>query len=112
MLLNHEEIIRAIHERREVIVTWPSKEDGGKLQSRRCAPMDYGPSRRGVDPSPRYHFWDGDSDSGTPHPLTLLASQITRVEIVDTQFDPATFVTWDLAKSPWHVHRTTWGAYN
>ena len=111
-LPNHDEFIQAISDRREVLLTWPSKEDGGISQVRRCAPMDFGPSRTALDKTPRYQFWDFESDSGRPHPLLLLTAQITKVELLDSTFDPATFVTWDLVKSPWHVPRTTWGNYN
>lgn len=111
-LPNHDEVIQAIADLREVRVTWPSKEDGGAIQSRRCAPMDFGPSRRGSDPAPRYHFWDAESDSGRAHPLILLASQIAKVEVLGSSFDPSTFVAWDLNKSPWYVARTTWGNFN
>jgi hypothetical protein len=109
---NHEAVIQAITDLREVRVTWPSQDDGGALQGRRCAPMDFGPSRRTADQTPRYHFWDFESDSGRNHNLSLLASQITEVEILDSHFDPAAFVTWSTARSPWFVQRRSWGDAN
>lgn len=108
-LPNHGEIIQAINDLREVRVEFQSKEDGGAILSRSCAPMDYGPSRRASDKTPRYHFWDFESDSGANHTLSLLASQITSVEVLDTSFDPASFVSWD---PNWFVARTTWGSSN
>jgi hypothetical protein len=111
-LPNHDDIIQAIADLREVRVTWPSKEDGGTIQSRRCAPMDYGPSRRAHDQTPRYHFWDFESDSGRSHNLSLMAAQITSVEVLDTTFDPSSFVTWDTRSSPWFVIRTSWANSN
>lgn len=112
MLPNHDEIIQAILDRREVRVTWPSQDDGGAIQSRRCAVMDFGFSRRFHDQNPRYHFWDFESDSGASHNLSLLASQITHVEVLASTFDPADFVTWDTNRSRWHVDRTSWGSFN
>jgi hypothetical protein len=108
-LRNHDEIIQAITDLQEVRVAFRSKEDGGAILSRRCAPMDYGPSRNARNKTPRYHFWDFESDSGRTHTLSLLASQITSVEVLDSSFDPASFVSW---KAPWFVVRTTWGNFN
>lgn len=108
-LPNHDDIIEAIARRREVLVTFRSKEDGGAVLVRRCAPMDYGPSRRAHDKTPRYHFWDWESDSPRTHTLSLLAMQIESVEILDTTFDPSSFVTW---APKWFVERTTWAPFN
>jgi len=112
MLANHDEIIKAIEDRHEVAVAWRSKDDGGTVQVRRCAPMDYGPSRTARDKTDRYHFWDFESDGPRNHVLSLLESQIVSVEILDSTFDPSSFVTWSPAKSPWFVARTSWGAFN
>ena len=115
MLENHGEIIAAIHALREVRVTWPSKEDGGRLQSRRCAPMDYGISRVSRASGDKYHFWDFESDQRN-QPLSLRHDQIASVEILDTHFDPAEFMLkpdgtlkW---KPAWPVTRVTWGRFN
>lgn len=111
-LSNHDEIVQAIQDLHEALVTWPSQDNGGALQTRRCAPMDFALSRRFRDQIPRYHFWDFESDSGPSHNLSLLASQITRVEVLTSTFDPTTFVNWDTQKSRWQVARTSWGAFN
>lgn len=111
-LTNHDAVIQAIQDRLEVRVTWPSQEDGGVILRRRCAPMDYGPSRRAREQTSRYHFWDFESDSGSNHTLSLLAAQITSVELLDSTFDPSSFVTWDTARSQWFISRTSWGDKN
>ncbi len=111
-LSNHDEIIQAIQDLREVRVTWPSQDDGGTIQSRRCAPMDFALSRRFRDQVPRYHFWDFESDSGSSHNLSLLAAQITSVEVLASIFNPESFVAWDTQKYPWQVARTSWGPFN
>jgi hypothetical protein len=108
-LHNHDEIIQAINDRNEVRVEFPSKEDGGAILSRVCAPMDFGPGRRVNDQTPRYHFWDLESDSGVNHTLSLMATQITSVEVLRSSFDPSSFVSWD---PKWIVARTTWGEFN
>ncbi|WGX94378.1 hypothetical protein [Nocardioides sp. L-11A] len=111
-LTNHDAVLEAIEGCREVRVTWPSQEDGGAVQIRRCAPMDYGPSRRASDQTPRYHFWDFESDSGRNHTLSLLAAQIMSVEVLESMFDPSSFVTWDTNQSRWFVQRNSWGEKN
>jgi hypothetical protein len=106
---NHDDIVRAIEERQEVEVQFRSKEDGGVLLTRRCAPMDFAPSTRAHDKTPRYHFWDFESDSPRNHTLSLLANQILYVKVLDSTFDPASFVNW---RTNWTIPRTTWGFYN
>jgi len=106
---NHAAIIDAIHDLREVEVTFRSKEDGGATLSRRCAPMDYAPRARAHDKTPVYHFWDFESDGPRNHTLSLPAYQITGVKILDSGFDPSDFVAWD---PEWAIERATWGEHN
>ena len=106
---DHEVFIRAIEDRREVTVRFRSKEDGGVALTRRCAPMDYAPSTRARDKTPRYHFWDFESDSGSNHTLSLPAEQIHSIEGLDSTFDPADFVTW---APMWTIPRATWEQFN
>lgn len=106
MLVEHDAFIRAIHDRRKVRLRFNSKEDGQTLV-RVCAPMDYGPSRRGTDRSDRYHLWDYESDT-RPHPISLPPNQIVSMDVLDEIFDPSEFVTWNLVRSPWWIARD-WG---
>jgi len=98
--------LAAIHSKHKVRLTFYSKEDQGFLV-RTCAPMDYGPSRRTLDKSDRFHFWDYDSDQKN-HTLTLLPNQIELIEVLDQVFNPAEFVTW---VPNWFVKRD-WGQYS
>ncbi|MCK2035681.1 hypothetical protein KZC51_05985 [Microbacterium sp. SSW1-49] len=108
-LSNHDEIITAIHDLAEVHVSFRSKEDGGAILTRRCAPMDFAPRARANDKTPCYHFWDFESDSPRNHVLSLPASQILSVRVLNSTFDPSAFVTWT---PNWFVTRSTWGSYN
>lgn len=103
---DHGAFLGALHARRKLRLTFLSKEDGGRLE-RTCAPMDFGPSRRAKDGADRYHLWDYDSDTEA-HPLSVIVSQVVRMEPLDEAFDPADFVTWDLIRSPWSLPRD-WG---
>jgi len=98
--------IQAISSKHRIRVTFYSKEDGGII-IRKCAPMDYGPSRRTKDKSDRFHMWDYESDKG-PHTLSLKPEQIHNIEILDETFDPSEFVDWD---TDWLVPRD-WGQYS
>lgn len=109
MLSHHDEVIQAIHDLREVRVTFVSKDDDGAQLTRRCAPMDYGPARSMKVPEDRYHFWDFESDSGANHVLSLPDTQVVSVDVLPSTFDPSTFVTW---ATSWHVARTSWGDFN
>jgi hypothetical protein len=75
--------------------------------SRVCAPMDYGPSRRGKDPSDRFHLWDFTSDT-IAHTLSLKPEQVVSIELLPDTFDPSEFVTW---KPNWIVPRD-WGVHS
>ena len=104
-----DEFIHAIQAQKKVRVTFFSKEDV-RLLKRKCAPMDYGPSRRAKEKNDRYHLWDYESDTRV-HTLSLNPEQVKNIEVLDEDFDPAEFVTWDTGKSPWFVSRN-WGIYS
>ena len=104
-----EEFINAIHKKQKVMLTFYSEEDGCQL-TRKCAPMDYGPSRRARDQTPRFHFWDYESDEG-PHTLSLLGNKIMKIEVLKETFDPGEFITWNTKTPPWFVPRD-WREYS
>ena len=83
-----------------------SKEDK-EVIIRICAPMDYGPSRRTIDKSDRFHMWDYESDT-EQHTLSLKPEQISNIEVLEETFEPSEFVTW---QTNWIVPRD-WGQYS
>ncbi len=101
-----QEFIQAIHNKRKVRITFYSREDGCVLV-RKCAPMDYGPSRRAKMKNDRFHLWDYESDTGV-HTLSLNPEQVQSLEVLDEMFEPAEFVTW---RPNWIVRRD-WGQYS
>jgi len=103
------EFIKAIQSKNKVRLTFFSKEDGATLV-RTCAPMDFGPSRRAHDKRDRFHLWDYDSDTKR-HSLSLLPAQVVSIAVLPETFEPAEFVTWSTATSPWFVPRS-WGAHS
>jgi len=104
-----DEFIQAIRDKRKVRVTFYSREDEGSLV-RKCAPMDYGPSRRAKLKNNRFHLWDYESDT-QKHTLSLNPDQISRLEVLKETFNPSEFITWDTKQSPWFVKRN-WGIYS
>lgn len=104
---DHQEFVDALLNKKKVLLTFFSKEDGTHLL-RTCAPMDFGPSRRAKDQSDRYHLWDYDSDQRN-HVLSLLPNQIVKIEPLDESFDPAEFITW--SPISWFLPRD-WGQYS
>ena len=101
--------IDAIQAMKKVRLRFYSKEDGSILE-RTCAPMDYGPSRRAKQQNDRFHLWDYDSDTEM-HTLSLNPDQVVDIAVLDEQFDPQGFITWDTKTSPWFVTRD-WGTFS
>jgi hypothetical protein len=101
--------LNAIQTKQRIRLTFFSKEDGHRL-IRKCAPLDYGPSRHAKDKSDRFHFWDYESDT-SQHVLSLLPKQIINMELLGESFDPAEFVTWNTLSYPWIVSRD-WGQFS
>ena len=104
-----ENFIEAIHNFKKIRLTFFSKDDNMAIV-RKCAPMDFGPSRRAKLQNDRYHLWDYESDTKN-HNLPLNPEQIIKMEILDEKFDPSEFITWDTKKSPWFIERD-WGIYS
>ena len=94
-----------------VEVSFFSRDDN-KVIKRKCVPLDYGPSRRAASTASRYHFIDLESDSlPRYHVLSLLPEQVSSLKLLDENFKPADYITWDLKKSPWFLHRD-WGKFS
>lgn len=101
-----ETFLKSILTKKKVMLTFYSKEDQQPL-IRKCAPMDYGPSRRAKDKSDRFHLWDYESDKKN-HVLSLLPSQIIEIRSLDESFEPSEFITWNCN---WFYPRD-WGEYS
>jgi len=101
-----DEFISAIRNKKKVRVIFFSKEDKETI-TRKCAPMDYGPSRRTKGKNERFHLWDYESATKN-HTLSLSPQQVEKIEILDETFDPAEFVTW---KTDWIISRD-WGTFS
>lgn len=106
--MDNSQFIQSIHDKKKVQVTFFSKEDQS-LETRLCAPMDYGPSqRKGVkDLRDKFHLWDYESLDG-PHTLSLAADQIKSIEPTNLSFNPGEFVSW----TPKWLIKRNWGVYS
>lgn len=105
---DHDIFVAGIQTKTKVLITWISEDDGGVVQVRKCAPMDYAPwNRPNLIPNPpRYHLWDYDGQP-QPHNLPPPTENIVSFEATADPFDPAEFVRW---VPNWHVPRD-WGQY-
>jgi hypothetical protein len=104
-----EEFIQAIQSKKKVRISFNSIEDQ-RLIVRKCAPMDYGPSRRAQIKNDRYHLWNYEGDTKF-HSLSINPERISKLEVLDETFDPAEFVTWNTTQSKWFIPRD-WGKYS
>jgi hypothetical protein len=103
----YSNFIQAIHDKRMIELSFRSKEDGGRILVRKCAPMDFGPSRRAREKNDRFHVWDYESDTAN-HVLSLSPEQVTSITVLNETFEPADFVMW---KPDWLIRRN-WGMYS
>jgi hypothetical protein len=107
----HNNFIQSIHDKKKIELHFFSKEDE-RVIVRKCAPMDFGPSKRFKDGINRYYVWDYFPDGGKkPHPIPLEPKQIKEIKVLEETFNPAEFVTWNLIAYPWHVKRD-WGQFS
>ena len=98
--------LQAIHEKRLLSIDFIAKEDN-LLRNRKCVPFDFGASRKFKDNSDRFHFLDLNSPDGK-HNLSLLPTQIQRIELLDETFEPSKYITWT---PNWIIDRD-WGIYS
>jgi len=90
---------------------WPTVRLGEALKlDLDNAPMDYGPSRRVKQKNDRYHVWDYESDTQR-HTLSVNPEQISDIQFLEENFEPAEFITWDIVNSPWFIPRD-WGPHS
>ena len=109
LLSAKDQFIEAIHDRRKVAVRFFSKQDG-RVLTRKCAPMDFGPSRLAEGRHFRFQLWNYEGDEG-PRPLSLLPGQLRHIVVLEERFDPGEFVTWDTKAARWVLPRD-WGTHS
>lgn len=68
----------AIRENLNVGLTFFSEKDGMYV-NRICAPLDYAPSSKYKDKTPRFHFWDFTRK----HNLALLPENISGLQVLN-----------------------------
>jgi hypothetical protein len=100
-----QNMIKAIHEKKIVQLTFNSDEKG-KI-TRLCIPFDIGPSNKFKDGLERFHFLDIDSPAGS-HNLSILPITIISLELTSDNFDPSHYVKWT---PNWFLKRN-WGKYS
>lgn len=111
--MNFKELIfvmaKAI-EHKNLIVVHFKRKGTESIVVRKCAPLDYGLSKRTKCKCFKFHFWDFGKN-GFPHPLSLESEQIFNIEISEETFKPEEFITWNVKQNPWMILRD-WGEYS
>jgi hypothetical protein len=99
-----EKFLQAIDNKFKLKVTFNAKEKGEIV--RVCIPFDFGPSQKAdtIDKFEKYHMYDLDSQDG-PHTLSLNLDQVMGIEILNENFDPAEYITWQ----PKWIYKRDWG---
>lgn len=83
---DHNVFVRAIKERRKILVTYIRSEQK-QTRSKLLVPVYYGPGTL-QSISGSYHFWDASADTGECI-ASLPQSEIGRMELSEETFDPA-----------------------
>lgn len=99
----HDVFVKAIHDKKKVLFTFFSDEDGCVI-TRKCAPYDYGVMKKRKDGIPRYCLWDYQGKKG-PHPLFEKGTDVRGITATDESFDPSEFVTWSTSETPFMLAR-------
>jgi hypothetical protein len=107
--MDNEELIMnfadGINKKQMVMVRFINRD--GQVLMRKCAPLDCGISKRAKKPRFKFHFWNFDSR----HILSLDIEQIIEIFMIEENFKPEDFITWNTADSPWFIVRN-WGKYS
>lgn len=84
--------LSAIHSKNKVKIKFYSKKDERNIE-RKCAPLDFGPSKRTKEKDERFHVWDYEGEKG-PHTSSLTIEQVLGITVLEERFDPRSIVTW------------------
>ncbi len=104
---NKEKFLKAIDEKLKIKITFDSKEKG--IITRTCIPFDFGPSQKkdAIDKTEKYHMYDLDSPDNGQHNLPVAENKMLKIEILEENFNPAEYVTWN-PPYKW-IHPRNWG---
>jgi len=105
-MINYNNFITSINEKKLINVRFLSKQDSG-IVTRKCVPFDFGPSRVIRDGKNRYHFYVLDDPVGK-HNAAILPENIYNIDILEESFEPGDYVHWT---PRWFVRRD-WGIYS
>lgn len=98
----HQVFLDALFAKKRLEVQFRDKT--GRVVTRVCAPLDYGPLRGATDLSDRYQLWDLE---GKKKPLNVVVADADLIALkpLDESFDPATIITWAFKPNSWKLPR-------
>ncbi len=99
-----EKFLHAIDNKLKISITFNAKKKG--QITRECIPFDFGASQKidAINKIEKYHIWDLNSPDG-PHNLALNPDEVIEIEVLNENFDPADYVTWQ----PKWIYKRDWG---
>ncbi len=102
---NKENFLKAIDEKLKIKITFNSIEKGEIIRT--CIPFDFGPSQKdsAIDKTDKYHVLDLDTPESKPHNLSVTEDKMLKVEVLQENFDPVDYVTWE----PSWIYLRDWG---
>ena len=104
----HQVFLDALFAKKRLSVEFRDKT--GRVVTRICAPLDYGPLRGATDQSDRYQLWDLEGKR-KPLNITLYDADVVAFTPLDEAFDPAAIITWSFKPHSWKVPRD-WAEYS
>jgi len=102
MHASHQVFVDALHAKRRLVVEFRDKT--GRMVTRTCAPLDYGPLRGATEQTDRYQLWDLEGRR-KPLNITLLDADVASFRVLDETFDPAEIITWAFKPNAWKLPR-------
>lgn len=95
VMVNHSLFLQSIQDKIVLNIVYDSKEKG--RITRKCAPLDYGPSQRKgkLYGTEKYHVFDLNSPD-QPHPIAMEPDRIVSMSRSTETFNPKSFINWEV----------------
>lgn len=105
---DHQVFVDALVAKKRLAVHFRDKE--GRMVTRTCAPLDYGPLRGATEQDDRYQLWDLEGRR-KPLNITIRDVDVESFTVLDETFDPADIITWAFKPKAWRLPRD-WGQFS
>lgn len=99
---DHQVFVDALVAKKRLSVHFRDKE--GRMVTRICAPLDFGPLRGATEQDDRYQLWNLE---GRRKPLNIALREVDveSFTALEETFDPASIITWAFKPNAWKLPR-------